>query len=131
MYIIVLVKNSWALLLVFWLCACSNQEPYIFNADEFNRNSPNFAKELKNRSKLEICYDKWSTTPAILAQMAKDECGRFGKVAHFIKSEYLGCSISSPAQAVYWCLCPGETVQSRSKKNLNQSKEKQDCSKFQ
>ena len=97
--------------LVFWLSACTNVEPYIFKPDEFNRGATNFATKLKDRSKLEICYNKWATTPEILTQMATDECGRFGKVAHFIVSRDLVCSFSAPAQAVYWCLCPGETSQ--------------------
>jgi hypothetical protein len=118
--------------LVFWLSACTNVEPYIFKPDEFNRGATNFATKLKDRSKLEICYNKWATTPEILTQMATDECGRFGKVAHFIVSRPLICSFSAPAQAVYSCLCPDETSQSRRKRNpdLSQKKEKQGCSKL-
>ena len=130
MYSIMSNKIIFASALVFWLSACTNVEPYIFKPNEFNRGALNFATKLKDRLSLEICYNKWATTPEILTQMATDECGRFGKVAHFIWSRHLVCSISTPAHALYWCLCPGETVQDRLEVNQDPflKKEKQGCS---
>ena len=130
MYSIISNKIIFASALVFWLSACTNAEPYIYKANEFDREDPGFATELKDRSQIIICYNKWATTPEILTQMATDECGRFGKVAHFIRSRHLVCSISSPAHVLYWCLCPGETVQNRLKVNQDPflKKEKQGCS---
>jgi len=98
-------------LMVIVLTACSRQDPYIYKADEFNRNNANFAKELKDRTTVEICYNKRYTTPKLLLQMATDECRRFGKRALFSKSKTLECSVSAPAQAVFWCLAPGQTVE--------------------
>jgi hypothetical protein len=95
--------------------ACANVEPYIYNPDEYNRESPNFSKEIIDRSEVIICYNKSSTTPEILIQMATDECGRFGKVANFIKHDHFICSISSPAQAIFQCSCPDVTGENRSK----------------
>tara|TARA_B100000315_G_scaffold92339_1_gene85064 strand:- start:127 stop:618 length:492 start_codon:yes stop_codon:yes gene_type:complete len=100
---------------VLWLAACSNFEPYIYNANEFNREHHSFGKEPKDRSTVEICYNKRSTTPQILKQMAADECRRFGRRAHFYENINLICSVSAPAQAVFWCLCPDETAQDRMK----------------
>jgi len=118
------------LLLLFWLPSCTDTGPYIFNVGEFNRRSPDFGVELKDRSTVEICYNKRSATPEILTQMAKDECGRFGKVAHFVSNRNLSCSIGSPAKAVYWCMCPGETIRDRVENNLNpvKGRKKYDCS---
>ena len=118
-------------LLVVWLSACTDAEPYIFNADEFNRESPNFGIEIKDRLKVEICYNKRSTTPEILTQMAKDECGHFGKVAYFVSSRDLTCSIGSPAKAVYWCLCPGDSIRDHLKNKMESVKwgGKYNCSK--
>jgi len=98
-------------IMVVALTACSRQEPYIFKADEFNRDNKNFAKELKDRSTVEICYNKRYTSPKILLQIATDECRRFGKQAHFSKSKTLECSISAPAMSQFWCLAPGETIE--------------------
>ena len=108
MYSKILNKIILLPLLLLWLSACSDSELYIFKDNEFDRMSPDFAKEPKDRSQVEICYNKWSTTPKIITQMAQDECGRFGKEAHFALNRSLVCSIRTPAQAVYWCLCPGD-----------------------
>ena len=123
-------KIIFASAFIFLLSACTNVAPYIFVGGEFNRESSDFAKELKDRSSVEICYNKRSTTPKILTQMATDECRRFGKVAHFMKNKNLACTISAPAKAVYWCLCPGETAQSRQEQEKNPfaKKEEQGCS---
>ena len=117
--------------LVLWLSACTDSGPYIFKTDEFDRDALGFGTELTSRSKVEICYNKWSTTPKILTQMAKDECGRFGKVARFISSRDLACSIGSPAQAIFWCLCPRETLEGRLKQNMKppQKDKNYTCSK--
>mgnify|MGYP004238706311 CR=1 FL=1 len=96
------------------LAACAEKKPYIYNADEFNRESPNFAKEVKNRSFVEICYNRKTTTPAKVKEMAEIECAKFGKRAHFNKHNTLLCSVTAPAQAEFYCLAPGETASSRS-----------------
>ena len=119
-----------SLVSLFLLSACTTPEPYIFNAGEFNRDSPNFAKEIKDRSEVMLCYNKGSTTPEILFQIATDECARFGRIAYFLGHQNLVCSISSPAQAVFECLCPETTIQSRSKEShsLQQQNRKKSCS---
>jgi len=104
------------------LMACSNTEPYIYNADEFDRDSPNFGKDITDRAEVVLCYNKSSTTPLILTQMAIDECGRFGKIAKFIENHHLVCSISSPAQAVFKCLCPDEILEKQFKTDRELSK---------
>jgi hypothetical protein len=88
------------------LTACTDQTPYIHNAAEFDRENPNFAKKLKDRETVEICYVKRATTPKLLLQMATDECRRFGKRAVFREHKTLACSISAPAQAVFDCIGP-------------------------
>lgn len=90
------------------LGACAVKEPYIYNADEFNRESPNFAKEIKDRSMVQICYNKKTTTPAKIRSMAEVECARFGKRALFKKHIPLECSLTAPALAEFYCLAPGK-----------------------
>ncbi len=86
------------------LTACAIEPPYIYNAEEFNRDNPNFAKEITDRASVEICYNKRSATPKLLLQMATDECRRFGKKAVFEQQKMLECSVSAPAQAVFSCV---------------------------
>lgn len=90
------------------LGACVTKEPYVHNAGEFNRDSPNFAQGIKDRSSVEICYNKKSTTPAKILAVADIECAKFGKRAVFKRHNTLTCSIAAPAQAVFYCLASGE-----------------------
>ena len=106
-----LKKTIFPLVLVFYLSACTKVEPYILNDSEFNRNSPSFSAQLKDRSNVEICYNKRSTRPEIIIQIATDECRRFGKVAFFGRSKNLVCSLNAPSLATYACLCPSENIQ--------------------
>ena len=85
------------------LAGCVGEAPYIYKVDEFDRNNPNFAKEIKDRSTVEICYHKQMTTPEVLIQMAKDECQRFGKKALFVRHRELQCSVAAPAMAEFIC----------------------------
>ena len=92
------------------LASCAAEPPYIFEADEFNREKAGFAKEITDRSIVEICYNKRSTTPKLLTQMAVDECRRFGKKAVFKEHKTLSCSVSAPAQAVFLCIGPDKKI---------------------
>ncbi len=91
----------------FALSGCADQAPYIHNPSEFNRQSPNFAKEIKDREGVNICYNKRSTTVQDLLAMAQAECGKFGKEALFQKHDYLQCPITTPARAIFKCSKPG------------------------
>jgi len=126
------INSVFTIASVLWLAACTNIEPYIYKANEFNRESPSFAKEPEDRSTVEICYNKRSTTPQILKLMAADECRRYGKRSHFYENKNLVCTVSAPAQAVFWCLCPNETIQDR-KENINKTskiEKESGCSTF-
>ena len=102
--IMVPVKDILLLLFAsFMLVSCVGEAPYIYKDDEFDRNDPYFAKELKDRSMVEICYNKQTTTPQVLIQMATDECRRFGKKALFLRHRILKCSVASPAMAEFSC----------------------------
>jgi hypothetical protein len=106
MILIVSKKLSFLLFVGSILAACTSEAPYIFETDEFNREKKGFAQELKDRNQVSICYNKRSTSPRVLQQMAVDECRRFGKQAIFLRQETLACSISAPAQIVYKCFDP-------------------------
>ena len=56
---------------LFGLSACYSSDPYVFKEGEFNRNSPTFNKVPDDIDKVEICYNKDSTTPEVLRVMAK------------------------------------------------------------
>ncbi|MDA0239969.1 MAG: hypothetical protein O3A84_08075 [Proteobacteria bacterium] len=87
------------------LAACA-REPYIFNAQEFNRDDPNFAKKLTDRQSVEICYTSQTTTPAALLKLAGLACGEFGKNAVFNSQDTLICPILTPSRAIFSCVTP-------------------------
>ena len=89
---------------IFLLSACSRATPYVFKEGEFNRNSPTFNKTPDDISKVQICYNKGSTTPAVVLEMARNECGLYGKRANFQKQDVLHCPIVTPVMATFLCL---------------------------
>jgi hypothetical protein len=93
------------------LAACTSEAPYIFEPDEFNREKKGYAQEIKDRTQVEICYNKRSTSPELLRQMAVDECRRFGKQAIFLRQNTLACSISAPGKVVYKCFDPNAPIE--------------------
>lgn len=88
-----------------FLAACA-REPYIYNAQEFNRDDPNFAKKLTDRQSVEICYTKQTTTPEALLNLAGLACGEFGKKAVIRSQDMLTCPILTPSRATFSCVAP-------------------------
>ncbi len=97
-----------AILLVLATGACGvvSDEPYIYKANEFNRDAANFGEELTDRDSVAICYRKRGTTPETVRSMAETECGRFEKVAVFNSQDLLTCPIGTPVRATFLCVDP-------------------------
>ena len=93
-----------AMLLVSACAGGPEQGAYVHQIDEFNRASPNFAKEPENIDSVTICYNKFGTKPEIVARMAKEECARFNKKAEFSRQSLTVCPLFTPAAAIYDCL---------------------------
>ena len=70
-----------AMLLVSACAGGPEQGAYVHQIDEFNRASPNFAKEPENIDSVTICYNKFGKKSEIVAKRAKEECARFNKRA--------------------------------------------------
>ena len=90
------------MLSVFLVTACESPA-YIHSKSEFNRNSPDFNRDIKDRDELTICYNKSDNTPQDVLEMAKDECGKFGKSARFIDQDRITCPLSNPIAANFTC----------------------------
>ena len=86
------------------LSACSRSAPFVFKEGEFNRNSPSFNKTPEDIDKVQICYNKASTKPEVLLDMAEKQCGRYGKRPHFQKQEFLYCPLVTPVMATFSCV---------------------------
>lgn len=85
------------------LSACGGA-PYVYNTDEFNRDSDFYLKGLDRRDTVGVCYSKRRTTPGAVSALAVAECRRFGKVAVFTSTSYNLCPLTTPVAAIYDCV---------------------------
>lgn len=85
------------------LGACSAPGPYVYKANEFNRNLPTFAKEPAEISQVTVCYGSAGAAPADVVALAVQECARYGKQARFLKQDRFICPVLTPISAHYAC----------------------------
>lgn len=104
--------SVWAIVLLSTIAACGGQ-PYVYDKGIYNRDSEIFLKGITDRDRVTICYHKRSTTPAEVAQLAVEECGRFGKQARFSKQTMTTCPLLKPVGAVFQCLVADAASQNR------------------
>ena len=80
--------------------ACS-QPPFI---DRPLTGTMRLAKEIPNT--VFVCYNASSTTPAEVTALAREECGRTGRVAEFVTQTYYQCRLLVPTRAEFRCVVP-------------------------
>ena len=95
------LPRVFVLLIACGLGAC--QQPFVYEASEFNRNSANFGRPLQDRTSVDICYATRTTTPQDLLATAEAECGKFNKSARYIYSDVLVCPMTTPLRAHFSC----------------------------
>lgn len=83
---------------------CGMTDPYLFKADEFNRDSPTFNKPRADGEPVSICFNGIGTTDSQLQHMADSECGRFGKRAQRVDETVHRCPVLVPREAVFACV---------------------------
>ena len=91
--------------LIVVLIGCAG-EPYVLVTNEFNRESDIYVNGIRNRNKVEICYNKQNASPQQVIGLALAECRNFGKRAKFSKTTYTTCPLRTPVAAVYDCYEP-------------------------
>ena len=95
------------LLLPLILFGCSGSlAPYVHNPDEFNRDSPHFAKEPTDLSLVAVCYNGSATSPEDVLALVERACAKFGKIAKFGQQDLLQCPLLTPARAFFRCELP-------------------------
>ena len=73
--------------------------PFVLEAGEYQ-------PDLRSATKIatvEVCYNRWTTTPEAVKQLAKDVCVRKGKYAEFAKHRILQCTALLPMNAIFEC----------------------------
>jgi hypothetical protein len=86
------------------VAGCSGGAPYVFDPDEFNRESDIYRKGILDREEVTVCYSKRATTPRQIATIARNECAKFGKTAQFNGQSYSKCPLLTPIAANYECV---------------------------
>lgn len=97
------------------LVGCSGVEPYVWRPYTIDREHEHFpvGPVLEDKSVIAICYSKRNATPALLNQMARDECGRFGLSARFKRQDHGLCPLVTPVAAQFTCEGPSGQVVGR------------------
>ncbi|MHA1598088.1 MAG: hypothetical protein ACTSV1_05135 [Alphaproteobacteria bacterium] len=93
-------------LAIFLVLAACSTPPSIYKAGEFNRAASDFGQDATDISKVTICYSAYSSTPRQVANLARDECGKFGKTAVFVDQTHDDCPLLTPVSANYICVGP-------------------------
>jgi hypothetical protein len=78
--------------------------PYIYEADEFNRERADFGRELKDRTAVDICYFTRNTSPQDILAMAEAECAKFNKTARYRHSLVGECPMATPTMGRFACV---------------------------
>jgi hypothetical protein len=97
-----------ALLLVVVVAGCGITEPYLFRADEFNRDSPTFNRPLAAGQPVSICYTSLATSPETVQQMADTQCAQFDQRAALLSTTVARCPLLTPVEAMFACVAPAE-----------------------
>jgi hypothetical protein len=83
---------------------CADQAAFIYNPDEFNRESATYAKEPEDIEDVIICYSRRVTSQQEVTRMAQAECAKFNKTARFTGIEFLECPVLTPGGAQFDCV---------------------------
>lgn len=94
------------LLLAITIAACGKTQPYIYKRGEFNREAEDFNQPPKDRSSVTICYNKLSTTPEAVFEMADAECRNYAKRARPSHQDFGNCPLATPVEAHFACEKP-------------------------
>lgn len=86
------------------LAGCGATEAYVYKTDEFDRDAKTFNKEPKDRNEVTICYNGVGTSDKRVADMAEQECVKFGKTARRENEVFGDCPLLTPIEARFACV---------------------------
>lgn len=92
------------LTLALLLAACGATEPYVYKAEEFNRNRASFNRPPVDLAEVGVCYNSMTTTPESVRALAEEQCQAYGKAARFTGEALATCPLLTPAGAVFRCV---------------------------
>jgi hypothetical protein len=86
------------------LAGCGATDAYVYKKDEFDRDAKTFNKEPKDRNEVTICYNGVGTSDKRVADMAEQECVKFGKTARPENEVFGDCPLLTPIEARFACV---------------------------
>ncbi len=86
------------------LAGCGATDAYVYKKDEFDRNAKTFNKEPEDRDEVTICYNGVGTSDKRIADMAGQECAKFGKTARREDETFGDCPLLTPIEARFACI---------------------------
>ena len=97
-------------LVMIWFChlllGCSGygEKFYIYDKDEFDRNSPAVLNGLLDRETVTICSSNYSSDIKSEFELAQSECALFKKDAVLAKTSFSECPLLTPKAIIFECL---------------------------
>jgi len=91
------------------VAGCGGDAAYVYDVDEFNRQSKTYLNGITDRDEVTVCYSKRSTSALEVAALARKECAKFDKTAQFFQQSYQACPLATPVAALYKCLGKDQT----------------------
>jgi hypothetical protein len=86
------------------LAGCGATEPYVYKADEFDRDAPTFNQEPSDLTDVTVCYNAMASRPEEVATLADAACGKFAKRAERRSDTFGDCPVLTPHEARFECV---------------------------
>ena len=85
-------------------CSGSGEKFYIYDKDEFDRNSPAVLHGLLDRKTVTICSSNYSSDIKSEFELAQSECALFKMDALLTKTSFSECPLLTPKAIIFKCL---------------------------
>ena len=79
-------------------------DPYVYEADEFNRNAPTFRKVPADLNQVTVCFSGLAASKAGVEALAAAACEKYGKEARNRRDSIGSCPLLTPWEAHFDCV---------------------------
>lgn len=79
-------------------------DPYVYKADEFNRNAPTFRKVPADLNQVTVCFSGLAASKAQVEAVAAAACEKYGKAARNRRDSIGACPLLTPREAHFDCV---------------------------
>ena len=108
---IIELKNFLFLVVLCFSISHCGGNAYIFNAQEFNRQSSAFGEGTEEVDSIIVCYNKASASIEAIRKLAFDGCAEGGKYPILLGQNYSSCPLFTPISAIFSCSLPLDNAQ--------------------